>query len=81
MATRDYDFPVWGTQGGGLVREVSPNRYIFVEAPDCPGLGVGDYMPEMWGVEPANDLARGVVEREEWDDDDVCDIREALRTL
>lgn len=44
---REYDFPVFGTQGGGLVQEVAPNIYQFVEAPDsCTGLGIGDFMPE-----------------------------------
>ena len=58
MSERVYNFPVWGTQGGGLVREVGSNRYIFVEKPDCPGLDVGDYMPEEWGIAPANQTAR-----------------------
>ena len=54
---RKFNFPVWGTQGGGLVREVG-NTYFFVTKPDCPGLDVGDDMPEEWGVVPANELAR-----------------------
>ena len=43
-----YNFPVFGTQGGGLVREVSQNPfvYVFVEKPDCSGLDVGDTMPK-----------------------------------
>jgi hypothetical protein len=54
----DYKFPVWGTQGGGLVREVGRNRFIFVEAPPAGmGLTVGDEMPEQWGIIPANQLA------------------------
>lgn len=52
----EYDFPVWGTQGGGLVRDTN-KTYIFVEKPDCPGLDVGDKMPEEWGIVPANSLA------------------------
>ncbi len=52
-----FKFPVWGTQGGGLVRAVS-GKYIFVTEPNCPGLTVGDEMPEEWGLAPANDLAR-----------------------
>ena len=50
--SREYKYPVWGTQGGGVVRDVN-GTYIFVEKPDCPGLGVGDEMPEEWGI--AND--------------------------
>jgi len=52
-----YDYPVYYTQGGGLVR-TSHHWYIFVEAPEqFPALGIGDRMPEGWGVIPANDLA------------------------
>ncbi len=55
-----YNYPVFGTQGGGLVREVSQNlyRYVFIEKPDCPGLDVGDFMPEQWDIIPANQSAR-----------------------
>lgn len=53
---RQFNFPVFGTQGGGLVRPAS-NGYIFVEKPDCPGLDVGDKMPPEWGIVPANSLA------------------------
>ena len=49
----DYPYPVWGTQGGGLVRRVG-KTYIFVEKPDCPGLDVGDELPEEWGIASAN---------------------------
>ena len=53
-----YPFPVYGTQGGGLVREIE-GRMIFVEAPDgFPELPVGSDMPEMWGMAPANEAAR-----------------------
>ena len=55
--SRTYDYPVWGTQGGGLVRYVG-GTCIFVEKPNCPGLDVGDKMPEAWGVIPANWHAR-----------------------
>jgi len=51
-----YNYPVWGTQGGGIVRE-SGSGYIFVTKPNCPGLDVGDTMPDEWGLIPANDLA------------------------
>ena len=54
----DKKYAVWGTQGGGLVREVNPGQFIFVEKPDCPGLDVGDLMPDQWGIIPANDKAR-----------------------
>ena len=53
----DYPFPVWGTQGGGLVRLID-GKYIFVEAPDCPGLYVGDELPELWSIASANRRAR-----------------------
>ena len=52
-----YSFPVWNTQGGGLVREIN-GTYIFVEAPpNGMGLGIGDELPEEWGLIPANKLA------------------------
>lgn len=62
---REYNYPVFGTQGGGLVREVGPNHYIFVEKPDCPGLDVGDDMPEEWGIAAANNAAIRMVEDEQ----------------
>lgn len=44
-------YPVYGTQGGGLVRWDERNQnYVFVEKPDCPGLEVGDFMPIEWGL-------------------------------
>ena len=55
--TREYDYLVWGTQGGGLARKVGL-MYIFVEAPDCPGLNVGDEVPREWDLAPANEMAR-----------------------
>lgn len=58
---KEYNFPVWGTQGGGLVREISQNpyRYVFVEAPpEGMGLGVGDFKPDEWDIIPANRQAR-----------------------
>lgn len=73
MSERVYNFPVFASQGGGLVREVSKNpyRYIFVEKPDCPGLDVGDYMPDEWDIVPANQAARDLVNREQFDDLDL----------
>lgn len=59
MDKKQYNFPVYATQGGGLVRYIG-NTAIFVEAPNCQELGlkVGDTMPTEWGIIPANDLAR-----------------------
>jgi hypothetical protein len=64
---RDYNYPVFGTQGGGLVREVSQNpfSYVFVEKPDCPGLDVGDTMPKEWDLIPANQAARDLLDQED----------------
>lgn len=62
-----YNFPVFATQGGGLVREIKTDKgytYIFVEKPDCPGLDVGDTMPEQWGIIAANIQAQEAVEEE-----------------
>jgi hypothetical protein len=62
---RKHKFAVYGTQGGGLVREID-GKLIFIEKPcDGVGLDVGDEMPEEWGIIPANDLAREEAE-ENW---------------
>jgi hypothetical protein len=53
---RTYQYPVWGTQGGGLAREVN-GTLIFVEKPNCPDLDVGDEVPKEWDTIPANHLA------------------------
>ena len=63
--SRTYDYPVWGTQGGGLVRGVN-EIYIFVEKPDCRVLDVGDEMPKEWGIIPANERARREMEEADW---------------
>lgn len=64
MAEQTYNFPVFGTQGGGLVRIVGVDQYEFVEAPDpIMELKVGDLMPSEWGIAPANDRARRVFDR------------------
>ncbi len=63
---KDYNFPVYGTQGGGLARPLG-NRFVFVEKPDCPGLDVGDLVPEEWGVVAANKRARREDESEKDD--------------
>ncbi len=62
---KDYKYAVWATQGGGLIREVN-GKNIFIEKPDCPGLDVGDEIPEEWGTVPANYLAREQMEAEEF---------------
>jgi hypothetical protein len=61
---KDYNFPVYATQGGGLVRFVNNTLAVFVEQPDCPGLDVGDIMPEKWGIVPANQAARNECDNE-----------------
>lgn len=69
---KEYPFAVFATQGGGLVREVKTDKgfiYIFVEAPDCPGLGVGDFMPEEWGIVAANRQAREEIDEDQFGDD------------
>jgi hypothetical protein len=64
MEQKTYNFPVYGTQGGGLVREIAPNLYRFVEKPNCPGLDVGDTMPKEWGIVPVNQRAQKFFEEE-----------------
>ncbi len=62
-----YDFPVWTTQGGGLVRW-DGSSFVFVEPPTSPGLlfSVGDRMPDQWSVFPANGLARFQEDADDW---------------
>ena len=62
---KTYNFPVWGTQDGGLVQEVAPNVFVFVEKPNCPGLEVGDFMPKEWDYQPANTLAIELLREED----------------
>jgi len=50
--------PVYGTQGGGLAREVN-GRFIFVEVPEWGSFKVGDEVPAEWSVVGPFD----------WDDD------------
>jgi len=57
MAEKEYDIPVYGTQGGGLAEKRGSNFY-FVESPNHSGLRVGDAVPDGWDVQPANQLAR-----------------------
>lgn len=80
MSERQYNFPVWGTQGGGLVREVG-EVYIFVEKPDCPGLDVGDTMPKEWGVIPANETAQRAVSEAEGLDEDYSELEEKVAAV
>ena len=53
---KNYPFPVWGTQGGGLVRQEG-DHYVFVESPGFDGIQVGDRMHPMWDLIPANEAA------------------------
>lgn len=52
--SRRYSYPVWGTDGGGLVCRLD-GTYVFVEEPASRGFDVDDEMPEEWGLTPAND--------------------------
>jgi len=56
-----YPYPVWATQGGGLARQMG-KTFIFIEKPDCPGLDVGDDVPEEWDLQPVNEPARNETE-------------------
>ena len=59
-----FPFPVWRTQGGGLVSdEHKGGVYRFVEAPELGmNLKVGDPMPAEWGIAPANTAAMVAME-------------------
>ncbi|OHB14468.1 MAG: hypothetical protein A2431_00395 [Candidatus Zambryskibacteria bacterium RIFOXYC1_FULL_39_10] len=67
-SVKEYPFPVWATQGGGLVQQTAPNIFVFVEAPpEGFGLNVGDAMPKEWDIIPANRQA-DEKEREDLDE-------------
>jgi len=74
---KTYNFPVFGTQGGGLVREIKTDKgykYIFVEAPPAGmGLDVGNFMPEQWGIIAANRQAIEAIDEEQFSGDDLFD--------
>jgi hypothetical protein len=51
--------PKWYTQGGGIVIYDSDNQsYVFIVAPDVPGLEIGDFMPDEWSVVPIEEKPR-----------------------
>lgn len=55
MLPRDFNFPIWATQGGGYTREVA-GAFIFISEPP-KGFVIGDRVPREWGLEPANEAA------------------------
>lgn len=69
---QDYNFPVYGTQGGGLAREVN-GKFIFVEAPpgNFTNLTVGSEVPEEWSMVPANESARRSLDHEDLNDSEA----------
>jgi len=72
MTKKKYDFPVYGTQGGGLARS-SGDQYVFVEVPNWGNFKVGDRVPEEWGIAAANEAARNEVLHEEFAEDEQFD--------
>ena len=66
VAERKYDFSVYGTQGGGLVKETAPGNFVFVEEPTGSGLKVGDKMPAEWSIAPANQKARQQMDEDQF---------------
>jgi hypothetical protein len=68
MTTEKYNFPVFATQGGGLAQKLGKS-FVFVEAPDCPGLSVGDLVPEEWEIAATDDQSRdALVEGDSFDE-------------
>lgn len=53
---KQKQYPVYATQGGGLVRPVD-DTFVFITSSNVPGLEVGDIMPTEWGIIPANKWA------------------------
>lgn len=54
---KKYDFPVYKTEFGGLVRETK-EAFVFLEKPKVSGYETGDKMPSDWTLYPANEAAR-----------------------
>lgn len=54
-----FDYPVYSTPFGGLVRSDENNlNHVFVSKPNCHGFEIGDVMPSAWWpLTPANELA------------------------
>ena len=66
----DYDFAVWGTQGGGLAKwDNSRVSYVFVESPDWWPNQEGKEVPKEWGIMPANEKAFRVMHDEMYNED------------
>ncbi|QQS15547.1 MAG: hypothetical protein IPK84_04230 [Candidatus Moraniibacteriota bacterium] len=70
----DRKYPVYVTQGGGYAREVN-GKFIFITDPNCPGIAVGDEVPEEWDIQPVNQLARDQFASEEYTDDELWAMR------
>ena len=67
--TREFDFPVYGTQGGGLARMLD-GAFVWVKTPQVSAFNYmkeGDQIPEEWDLIPANEAARFEVDQREID--------------
>ena len=59
---KQYAYPVWRTQLGGLVRRIK-GKYIFIEKSNHPDFNIGDEMPIYWSLIPENILAEKALNR------------------
>ena len=69
MVEQKFNFPVYATQGGGLARRVG-EVYVFVTDSDCPGLGIGEIVPQEWDLIPANGQAQTEMSERDFNEDD-----------
>ena len=77
----NYDFPVYRTQGGGLVKEVD-GKLVWVETPTSSAFArmkIGDEMPEEWDIAPGNELARKELIQDDIPDSLDAEMEEALQ--
>lgn len=60
LEPEEFQFAVYATQGGGFAKwNQERDCYTFVQAPPANvGFCTGDKVPDEWGTEPANRLAR-----------------------
>lgn len=76
MTNLDTSLPIFGTQGGGYATwDADRKQYVWQETPEeFPEFKVGDPIPEMWDVIPANQAARDdMFGNDDFDDSDEVD--------
>lgn len=59
MSNKEYDFPAYTTQGGGIAKFREGHQLIWEEPPEqFPEMYKGGLVPMEWDYQPINQLAR-----------------------